>query len=139
MRRRKLGMLAYQRPAFYTEQSTGDLITGPQTGLPGNAEQGEAKSSTIREQPRESRAEKVIKSRESGEVVERKLALRPGYQYRQANWEIGRAAECSKAALSVKPFAPGDRFAAWRKRNLRVARNAEKRAMGRGGKKSGKK
>lgn len=139
VRRRKLGMLAYQQPAFYTEQTTGDLLTGQETGLPGNAEQGEAKSSTIREEPNESRAEKVVKDRVSGEVEERKLTLRPGYQYRQANWEIGRAAERSKAALSVKPFQPGDRFAAWRKRSVRVARNAERRAMGRGGKKSGKK
>lgn len=139
VRRRKLGMLAYQQPAFYTEQTTGDLLTGQETGLPGNAEQGEAKSSTIREEPNESRAEKVVKDRVSGEVVEGKLTLRPGYQYRQANWEIGRAAERSKAALSVKPFQPGDRFAAWRKRSVRVARNAERRAMGRGGKKSGKK
>lgn len=139
VRRRKLGMLAYQQPAFYTEQNTGNLITGQQTGLPGNAGQGEAKSSTIREEPNASRAEKVVKERVGGEVVERKLTLRPGYQYRQANWEIGRAAERSKVALSVKPFRPGDRFAAWRKRSLRVARNAERRAMGRGGKKSGKK
>jgi large subunit ribosomal protein L27 len=39
----------------------------------------------------------------------------------------------------VKPFVPGDRFAAWRKRNVRVAKNAERRAMGRGGKKGSKK
>jgi hypothetical protein len=54
--------------------------------------------------------------------------------YRQANWEIGRAAERSKVAMAVKPFKPGDRFAAWRKRTVRKTKIAEKRAMGRGAK-----
>lgn len=49
------------------------------------------------------------------------------------------AAERSRAAQSVKAFKPGDRFAAWRKRNARIARNAEMRAMKRGGKKGGAK
>lgn len=137
--RRKLGRLAYQMSETYAEQETGDLITGPETGLPGNAEMGTAKPSTIRDVPNESRGINTIKKTGSGEVVGEKLTLRPGYQYRQANWEIGRAAERSKAAQMVKPFVPGDRFAAWRKRNIRVARNAERRAMGRGGKKGSKK
>lgn len=139
VRRRKLGMLAFQVPSTYTEHETADLLTGPQTGLPGNAEMGEAKPSTIREEPNESRGIKTVKKTGSGEVVDSKLTLRPGYQYRKANWEIGRDAMLSKAAQSVKPFIPGDRFAAWRKRNVRVARNAERRAMGRGGKKGSKK
>ncbi|KAM0723590.1 hypothetical protein Q7P37_000577 [Cladosporium fusiforme] len=139
VRRRKLGMLAYEMPSTYVEQESADLLTGPQTGLPGNAEMGTAKPSTIRDEPNESRGIATVKKTGSGEAVESKLTLRPGYQYRQANWEIGRAAELSKAAQAVKPFVPGDRFAAWRKRNVRVARNAERRAMGRGGKKGGKK
>jgi len=137
--RRKLGRLAYQMPETYVEQETGDLITGPETGLPGNAEMGAAQPSTIRDVPNESRGTATIKKTGTGEVVQPKLTLRPGYQYRQANWEIGRAAERSKTAQMVKPFVPGDRFAAWRKRNVRVAKNAERRAMGRGGKKGSKK
>lgn len=132
-------MLAYQMPKTYAVQESADLLTGPQTGLPGNAEMGTAKPSTIRDQPNESRGIKTIKKTGSEKVVDEKLTLRPGYQYRQANWEIGRAAERSKAAQMVKPFVPGDRFAAWRKKNIRVAKNAERRAMGRGGKKGGKK
>lgn len=137
--RRKLGRIAYEMPETYVEQETGDLITGPETGLSGNAEMGTAKPSTIRDVPNGQRGVSTIKTTGSGAVVGSKMTLRPGYQYRQANWEIGRAAELSKAAQSVKPFVPGDRFAAWRKRNVRVARNAERRAMGRGGKKGGKK
>lgn len=138
MRRRKLGMLAYEMPSTYVDQESADLLTGPQTGLPGNAEMGSAKPSTIREEPNESRGIATVKKTGSGEAVESKLTLRPGYQYRQANWEIGRDAMLSKAAQAVKPFVPGDRFAAWRKRNIRVARNAERKAMGRGGKKGKK-
>lgn len=58
--------------------------------------------------------------------------------YKEANWEIGRAAERSKAAMAVKPFVPGDRFAAWRKRTARAARAVERRALSRGGKKAKK-
>ena len=137
--RRKLGRIAFEMPETYAVQETGDLITGPETGLPGNAEMGAAQPSTIRDVPNEQRGIKTIKKTGTGEVVATKLTLRPGYQYRQANWEIGRAAERSKEAQMVKPFVPGDRFAAWRKRNVRVAKSAERRAMGRGGKKSSKK
>lgn len=54
------------------------------------------------------------------------LKLRAGYMYRESNWEIGRAAE--KANVSVPPFKPRDRWAAWRKTVQRKLRNAEKRA-----------
>ncbi|KAF2841171.1 ribosomal protein L27 [Patellaria atrata CBS 101060] len=56
-----------------------------------------------------------------------KLALRPGYMYREANWEIGRTAE--KAGIVAKKFVPGDRFLAWRKSNARKAKNLERRAL----------
>jgi hypothetical protein len=59
----------------------------------------------------------------------RSLKLRPGYMYREANWEIGRAAE--RAGVKVKAFKPRDRWTAWRKREVRFAKNAEKRSLGR--------
>lgn len=63
------------------------------------------------------------------EVVVQKpvLKLRPGYMYREANWEIGRAAE--RAKVKVRAFKPGDRFTAWRKTVARKARNAERRGL----------
>jgi hypothetical protein len=48
--------------------------------------------------------------------------------YRESNWEIGRAAE--RAGVKVKEFKPRDRWEAWRKRNVRKAAAAEKRALG---------
>lgn len=59
----------------------------------------------------------------------RDLKLRPGYMYRESNWEIGRAAE--RAGVKVKPFKPRDRWTAWKKREVRFAKNAEKRSLGR--------
>ena len=58
----------------------------------------------------------------------RKVELRPGYQYRESNWSIGRAAE--RANVRVREYKRGDRFLAWRKLNARKARNAERRALG---------
>lgn len=59
--------------------------------------------------------------------IEKVLRLRPGYMYREGNWEIGRAAE--KANVRVREYRRGDRFLAWRKRVARIARNIEKKAM----------
>lgn len=55
------------------------------------------------------------------------LSLRPGYMYREANWEIGRAAE--KAGVRVKEFKPRDRWTAWKKTTVRKAKNMEKRSL----------
>ena len=59
------------------------------------------------------------------------LKIRPGYMYRESNWQIGRTAE--KAGVKVKPFKPGDRWTAWRKSTARKAKNAEKRGLRQGG------
>jgi len=64
------------------------------------------------------------------------LKMRPNYMYREANWEIGRVAE--KTNVKVRQFVRGDRFLAWRKTGARKTRNAEKRSIGRGGKKGKK-
>ncbi|KAI9775429.1 MAG: 54S ribosomal protein L2 mitochondrial [Geoglossum umbratile] len=61
------------------------------------------------------------------------LQIRPGYMYRESNWQIGRTAE--KAGVRVKPFRPGDRWAAWRKSTARKASNAEKRGLRQGARK----
>ncbi|KAI9757511.1 MAG: 54S ribosomal protein L2 mitochondrial [Chaenotheca gracillima] len=67
-------------------------------------------------------------------IPDQVFTLRPGYSYRQSNFEIGRAAE--KAKIKVRAFKPGDRFAAWRKSTARKAANAEKRTMKKKGGKS---
>ena len=136
VRKRKLGMLAYQMPATTEVQEAGDLTNLASTTPPGTESDDAGTLSTVlRQRPQAERQTKTVRSVRDGEVVETKLTLRPGYQWRQANWEIGRSALRSKKAMSVAPFKPGDRFAAWRKRTARRERNAERRAMGRGGKK----
>jgi large subunit ribosomal protein L27 len=61
------------------------------------------------------------------------LTMRPGYMYREANWQIGRAAE--RAKVQIKAFKPRDRWEAWRKTTVRKAKNAEKKGLSRGSKK----
>ncbi|ESZ98622.1 hypothetical protein SBOR_0992 [Sclerotinia borealis F-4128] len=72
-----------------------------------------------------SKKEKKKKERKGEEG--RNLQLRPGYMYREANWEIGRAAE--RANVKVRLFKPRDRWTAWRKANIRKAKNVEKRGL----------
>lgn len=57
----------------------------------------------------------------------RNLTLRPGYMFREGNWEIGRAAE--RANIKVALFKPRNRWAAWRKSAVRKAKNIEKRGL----------
>jgi len=119
VRRRRLGMLAYKMSDTQIE-TQGELMTRQEPGLDGAA----GPPSTVRDASREERGKVVVKSQ--GEEKQQ-LQLRPGYQYRMANWEIGRAAE--RANIKVDPFKPGDRFKAWRKRNARKAANAERRSL----------
>ncbi|KAF2646867.1 hypothetical protein P280DRAFT_387493 [Massarina eburnea CBS 473.64] len=66
----------------------------------------------------------------------RGLVIGKGYAYRMANWDIGRAAE--RANVQVKEFTPGNRWAAWRKSQARIAANVEKKKLRNAGKKSPK-
>jgi len=52
-----------------------------------------------------------------------KELLRPGYMYREANWEIGRAAE--RAGITVKEWNRKDRWVAWRKKLSKVRKIAQ--------------
>lgn len=72
---------------------------------------------------------KKKKSKERKGEEGRNLTLRPGYMYRESNWEIGRAAE--RAQVKVREFKPRDRWTAWRKRGIRDAKIQEKRSLGR--------
>lgn len=64
------------------------------------------------------------------------LQLRPGYMYREANWQIGRAAE--KAGITAKQFNRKNRWLAWRKRQDRAQRAAQMKSL-KGKKKASKK
>ncbi|CAG8039377.1 unnamed protein product [Penicillium nalgiovense] len=62
--------------------------------------------------------------------------LRPGYMYREANWEIGRAAE--RAGIIATTHDRGNRWLAWRKRQQRAERAAQLKSL-KGKKKTAKK
>lgn len=64
------------------------------------------------------------------------LPLRPGYMYREANWQIGRAAE--KAGITAKEYDPSNRWMAWRRRQERAQRVAQMKSL-KGKKKAAKK
>lgn len=123
-------MLAYQSKETATPaiETIGDLTH----------EEGDAPaaipSTVIRQKSNTDRDVKIMRGKkgDSHEVV---LHMKGRGQYRQANWEIGRSAEFSAKAQAVEPFVRGDRFMAWRKAAKRKTANAERRSMGRGGKK----
>jgi large subunit ribosomal protein L27 len=116
VRRRTLGMLAYQMPT--PSSTTGDL-TSP-----------DGDPATVRQQPNDARM-KIVRGRRGRPDLH--LALRPGYQYRQSNYEIGRIADKKEEAAQKKgrttraypQYKPNDRFMAWRKRVARAARNSK--------------
>jgi large subunit ribosomal protein L27 len=62
------------------------------------------------------------------EIAERSRRLKPGYMYRESNWEIGQAADRTKN--NIRAFKPGDRWLAWKKKTIARARSAEKRRLG---------
>lgn len=73
-------------------------------------------------------------------TIKRHLPLRPGYMYREGNWEIGRAAEY--AGIKVEEWNRKDRWGAWRKKLERIKRVAQMRELKnkrKGGKKKAKK
>ncbi|KAH8592867.1 ribosomal L27 protein-domain-containing protein [Bisporella sp. PMI_857] len=109
-RRRRLGMLAekMETPAVEESEAVVDDLGVDASGLVQKKKKG-------------------IKERKGEEG--RVLTLRPGYMYRESNWQIGRAAE--RANIRVKPFVPGDRWAAWKKATMRKAKNAERKGLGR--------
>lgn len=103
-RRRRLGMVAtkMQEPPVVTPAATAEQL----------------------------KAEAAPKNRalSSLELLEKSQTLKPGYMYRESNWEIGQAAE--RARISVPKFTPGDRWLAWRKKVAAKERTAEKRRLG---------
>ena len=119
-----MGMLAHQMETPLLEASLqGDLMVSESSAQ----DSGAAVTPRISEQPKEHRGKVVVKDKRTGEVVRATPTLRPGYQWRAANWEIGRAAE--RAGIRVTPFKPGNRFLAWRKAAVRKAKNAERRGL----------
>ncbi|KAF2140156.1 uncharacterized protein K452DRAFT_319705 [Aplosporella prunicola CBS 121167] len=126
-RRRRLGMLAVARDGAVEHEheqeqqmveedaaAANDLVPAGKA-VPGNKVPGQ--ESSVRAAPKSKRAQKPQKN----------LSLRPGYMFREANWEIGRAAE--RANVKVTQFVKGDRFKAWRKLAARKAKNVARKTL----------
>lgn len=112
MRRRRVNMTA-------EKMETAPRVVEIDTGLVAEADGSPGVPMAVRTEK--------LKKRKGEEG--RELKMRPGYMYREANWEIGRAAE--RAKVRVREFLPRDRWTAWRKANVRKAKNAEKKSLGR--------
>lgn len=80
----------------------------------------------------------ALRSDTPREATRKSLRLNKGkgYAYREANWQIGRAAE--RANVQVQEFVPGDRWAAWRKSQARIQANVERKRLRNAGKKTSK-
>jgi large subunit ribosomal protein L27 len=136
-RRRKLGMVAVPRQDI--EAGLGDE-TEVRTSIDAKLEDGgmppmsadSDKSMSITQAPSQTKAGvRAARARTlTGRPPTSTLTMSPGNQYsfRESNYSIGRAAE--RAGLQVKQFEKGDRFLAWRKKEVRKARNAERRSLG---------
>jgi large subunit ribosomal protein L27 len=111
-RRRRLGLVGREREGVVGEEEGEGTFTVEEGG------NDEARETDVRQ---------LAKSQKAKGMEVPKLELRPGYQYRESNWHIGRAAE--RADIKVREYKRGDRFLAWRKLNARKARNAERRAL----------
>ena len=132
-RRRRLGLVG-------REMSTNAAATAPAAapieGGPGEVvkEIGERtfdeEASALRDQPKSQRRKAPQKKEEA------QIKLQANYSYREANWEIGRAAEY--AGVKVKKYDRNDRFAVWRKRNQKKAEELEKKMLKRARKAKGK-
>jgi len=119
-RRRRLNMVAVdntlasasgEQQLLLATTATPDLVSTNAAGAP-----------DIRDSPRDKHS--------------RQLTMGKGYAFREANWQIGRAAE--RADVKVTEFVPGNRWAAWRKSQARIRANEEKKRLRSASKKGGK-
>jgi len=124
-RRRRLGLVALRRTDL-AEQWEGDLKEDSAVGrlvfpLP---------------KPKSGKAEGLGQ----GTATRRELKMSSNYQFREPNWWIGQIPEREGISQKVRKYDRGDRFLAWRKREARKARNAERNMLGasKAGKKKGK-
>ncbi|KAL9124892.1 MAG: hypothetical protein Q9217_005829 [Psora testacea] len=129
-RARRLGLVKRERREFSTEApsevpTTEVNVEGEKRPEVGGIVEAQG---TMRQQSKETRAKLP---------QQKQMKMSQGYQFRESNWSIGRAAE--RANVNVRNYRRGDRFLAWRKLNARKARNAEKRSLSSHKAKGGKK
>lgn len=114
VRRRRLGMVVSKMEAPAVEEEA--VAAADLEEVEGDAGEGVTAAAPPRKKERKG---------EEGRV----LTVGKGYMYREANWEIGRAAE--RAKVKVREFKPRDRWTAWRKATIRKTKIAEKKNLSR--------
>ncbi|OAL43365.1 hypothetical protein IQ07DRAFT_552609 [Pyrenochaeta sp. DS3sAY3a] len=117
-RRRRLNMVAVQSEEAVVAEVADQVLVASSSSLPVSTSPSAATS------PRDTTRKSLG------------LTRGKGYAYREANWQIGRAAET--ANVQVKKFVPGDRWTAWRKRDARKQASAERKRLRDAGKKTAK-
>ncbi|KAF2220652.1 ribosomal L27 protein-domain-containing protein [Elsinoe ampelina] len=122
-RKRRLGMVAQRMPGAVVEGEGGE-----------EAEAWEGTSEDLEAAGREQGAQtggeggaKEVGMRGAGEEGKKGPVLQSTWSPRVANYEIGKVGE--RKAKEVAPYKPGDRFLAWRKRKVRIAKNIERRGL----------
>ena len=125
---RRLGMVARVRE----DVRGGEGVVTTAGVVAGDAKSKGSSDGTTTKLPRPTR--QVLRARARA-PMEELMKVRPGYQHRESNWSIGRAAE--RAGVRVREYKRGDRFLAWRKRGERRERGRERRKL-RGRKEKGK-
>jgi len=102
--------------------TVGGVEDGPVFPLPktrkGKAE-GFGRDNVTRGKLRETHGQEVVK-----------LKMSSNYQFREPNWSIGQIPEREGISQKVRVYDRGDRFLAWRKREARKVRTAERKTLG---------
>jgi hypothetical protein len=114
-RRRRLGLVAVRRTDLVEEEE-------------GDWEDGSMADGPVFPLPKTQRGRRNGLDRET--VTARGLKMSSNYQFREPNWSIGQIPEREGISQKVRKYDRGDRFLAWRKREARKARNAERKTLG---------
>lgn len=144
VRRRKLGMLAYQMPTAAPVDSadqTNESTDGVSTYTPSQAplQAGDAPAGpTLRMRAPEERQKRTVRVKRKAGWVDINLYKGTHHEWRQSAWEIGRAGERNKNWQKEMSLTRGQKFAALQARNANRPTRAQQKAMKKGGKQAKK-
>ncbi|KAF4555191.1 putative ribosomal L27 protein [Elsinoe fawcettii] len=118
-RKRRLGMVAQRMP--------GAVVEGEEGGWEETGEELEAAGERQGAQTGGEGGQVVAQTRVEGEEGKKGPVLQSTWSPRVANYELGKIAD--RKAKEVRAYNPNDRFLAWRKRKVRIAKNIERRGL----------
>ncbi|KAI9720315.1 MAG: 54S ribosomal protein L2 mitochondrial [Chrysothrix sp. TS-e1954] len=129
-RRRRFGMVASPRPevggAVVPESEAGEESTGGVDVAAAMESPASSPPAATTPPPPTTKAQR--KRAATGRIDPNTLQLQShSYAYRESNYSIGRIGE--RAGIVAPKFKPGDRFAAWRKREKRKEESKARRTL----------